>query len=448
MDRLGIIGAGWRRGGTESLGPFTLPADTRAERLPALKEALGVEELVYVATCNRVELLVVRPADPEELPPGVLRRRVFTELVGREPRPGEAEQALREWGGEGALEHLLLVACGLDSADLGEREIRGQLRDGHRLAQAAGVCGSRLDWAVGRALRVARQVAEDSGLADGSQSLAGLGIARVRERLAALPGPVALVGVSAMTERCGEALAAEGVPCVVVNRSAERGRGLASRLGFPYQSLFEFRACPGVFTAVVLATGASEPLLGRGELERLTAAAGHPPLVVDYGVPANADPRAAARLGVPRIGMQEISSEAEANRERRRGRAAAARERVDRALGELRGEFAERSTSPVLAELAQRFRDTARDGTARLFRRELKHLGDGERAAVEAFAVSLAKRFAHVPTLGLRALASEFGGDAVDTFLAASDAELAALRQGASMVAEPAANDREPGGAL
>jgi len=51
------------------------------------------------------------------------------------PRPAarEAARILRAWTGEAAVEHLLLLACGLDSAQLGEHEIAAQLRGAWRI---------------------------------------------------------------------------------------------------------------------------------------------------------------------------------------------------------------------------------------------------------------------------------------------------------------------------
>ncbi len=103
-----------------------------------LAAELGVAELVYLATCNRVEVLY-RERDGRRACDR--RRDVFRVLVGREPQPGEAEHQLRGWHGEGAVEHLFVVAAGLDSAQLGEREIQGQLRDALNTARAAGTAG-------------------------------------------------------------------------------------------------------------------------------------------------------------------------------------------------------------------------------------------------------------------------------------------------------------------
>ncbi|MEM8998135.1 MAG: hypothetical protein AAGF23_25355, partial [Acidobacteriota bacterium] len=161
MERLGIIGAAWRRITTRGLERFLMPEPEQAERLPRLREALGVEELIFLSTCNRVEMLFVRPGATSGRPSmETLRRRAFETLTGEKPGTGEAERCLLAWTGEGALEHLLLVACGLDSAQLGEREIRGQLRQAQRSASGLGLSGPTLDWAVERALQLARTTAQ------------------------------------------------------------------------------------------------------------------------------------------------------------------------------------------------------------------------------------------------------------------------------------------------
>ena len=71
--------------------------------------------------------------------------RCYTARPAPPPKAGEAQRALRAWGGEGAVEHLFLVAAGLDSARVGETEIAGKIRDARKRSRDAGVLGSRLD---------------------------------------------------------------------------------------------------------------------------------------------------------------------------------------------------------------------------------------------------------------------------------------------------------------
>jgi len=163
-------------------------------------------------------------------------------------------------------------------------------------------------------------------------------------------------------------------------------------------------------------------VLGRPELERLAAHApsGEVPLVVDLAVPPDVDPVAAREAGFERVSMDDVSEEAESTRKRRLVELAPARELVDEGLERLRKQLAERFMTPVLARLNLRYRQTAEAGLERLFKKQLGTLGEAERETIERWAMVMARRFAHIPTMGLRALASDLGPPAVRTFLDAS----------------------------
>ena len=92
------------------------------------------------------------------------------------------------------------------------------------------------------------------------------------------------------------------------------------------------------------------------------------------------------------------------NRAARLLEAGPAREQVDDALDHLQDRFTERYYGPLFGALQQRYRHTAQEGVKRLLKKELKGLGDAERAAIETWSEVLARRFAHIPCLGLRGL--------------------------------------------
>ena len=56
MHRIGVVGISWRHGSADALASLTIPKEERDARLPKLADAAGVKELVYLATCNRVEV--------------------------------------------------------------------------------------------------------------------------------------------------------------------------------------------------------------------------------------------------------------------------------------------------------------------------------------------------------------------------------------------------------
>jgi len=161
---------------------------------------------------------------------GDSRRDVFRALNRRDPQPGEATRILRAWTGEAAVEHLFLVACGLDSAQAGEQEIAVQLRgawEASRSAQASGPFSTassvrRWGWRVG-------YIGSKAGVR--APSLADLAADRVVLHLEGNPETVALVGVSPMTKRCGMVLHRAGVPLLIVNRTLQAAEEFAQTVG-------------------------------------------------------------------------------------------------------------------------------------------------------------------------------------------------------------------------
>lgn len=418
MDDLITFAVTWRNADAARLADWTVPLETQLERLPALQDALGVAEVAYLATCNRVEIMLAldEPADVD-----ALRGRLASALVGDDAP--ERRRQLRAWGGEGALEHLMLVTAGLDSAQLGEAEISGQVRRAMHRARAAGTLGPRLHFAFEQALRVSKQIQTGRGLRRGKVSLAEIALEEARS--ASGDGAVVLLGVSPMTERCTESLPG----AIVVNRTLARAEELATRCGGTAMGLDAFVAAPPRVKAIVTATGAPGFVLDRDALRRLAARG--PLRVVDLAVPADVDPEACRELGIPRLDMDGVTARAAAASARRIEEGADARQMVDDALESAMSRAAARSLSPVLSELFAAFSEVADGAVDRALAGPLSDLAEADQQAVRRLASELGKRFANLPASGLRTLAAEGGMEPVRAFLGFRDPLAARLRAAA-----------------
>jgi len=447
MHQIGVVGLSYRHVGVDEVARFALPKAEVAARLPALRDFLRASEILYVGTCNRVEVLF---ATSDGSPAGDSRGDVFRALTGRDPQPGEATRILRAWTGEAAVEHLFLVACGLDSAQTGEQEIAIQLRGAWEAAREAHASGPILDRLLGEALGMANRVHRlEAGVR--APSLADLAADRAVLHLAGKPGTVALVGVSPMTKRCGKALHRAGVPLLVVNRTLEAAEEFAQTVGAQALSLDEFRARPRDVAALVLAAGGGEPVLDTDVLSRLAhvtkvaqsnalaQAAALPqattlahattlsqatlpqvtpraPLIIDFGVPPNVQPEAARLVGFPRVGMNDLIQAAQERRLSQLMRMAPVRAAIDERLTRLRGDLATRAIGRKLADLRGTFEQIAAEEVDRALAAELRGLDDSQREILQRLGSTVARRLAHLPLAGLRAAAAHASADAVDAF--------------------------------
>ena len=439
MHQIGVVGLSYRHAGVDDIARFSLPKEKVGARLPSLRDCLGAAEVLYVGTCNRVEVLYTTL---DGSPAGDARRDIFRALIGREPQPGEANRMLRAWTGEAALEHLFLVACGLDSAQAGEQEIAAQIRGAWETSRSANVSGPTLDRLVAEALGMATRVHRlEAGVP--APSLAGLAADRVLAHMgvsgagaagaasdagtppgvgAGAPGqaaqPVALLGVSPMTKRCAMVLHRAGLPLVVVNRTLEPAEEFAQAVGGQAFSLEQFRAAPIAVGAVILAAGGGEAILDAQALGRLaTSCAGQrAPLLVDFGVPPNVDPQAASTAGLSRVGMSDLIQTAQERRLSELMRLAPVRAAIDERLAFLRDDLAARAIGRKLADLRGAFEQIAADETDRALTAEFRGLDDLQREQLRRFASTVARRLAHLPIAGMRAVAAHVGADAVDAF--------------------------------
>ena len=431
MQRVGVVGCSYRHASTGEVARFALPKDQLEAHLPRLRGALGGAELFYLSTCNRVEVAFVLPAGAASDP----RPAVFRALLDREPAPGEASASLRAWTGEAAIEHLFLVACGLDSAQAGEQEIYVQLRSAWQAARAARVSGPLLDRIVSEALAMARHAHRLAS--HHAPSLADLATERVGAHLAGRNACVALVGVSPMTRRCGLRLAQAGVRLLVINRSLAAAEELARELGGRALALERFRQDPSAdCAALVCASGATEPVLDRATLGRIVERrTGSDPLIVDFGLPPNVDPREAQVLGLSRIGMDDLVRAAREDRVTHLMRLAPVRAAIDDRLARLRSELAARAIGPQLAQLRSTFERIAAAEVERLLKSDLADLDDERRARLCGWAQGLAHRLAHLPLSGLRAAAEHASSEATEAFF--REARLTRAREGLDQTPGP-----------
>ncbi len=221
-------------------------------------------ELVYLATCQRV-LWMVWGGEAEAIDPG----------------PG-----FRRYEGEEAWTHLLAMSAGLESANLGDREIPGQLKDALVAAREVGVAGEEAQTALEDVIREGQRLRARLGLADGNVSVATVALKHLTEGLE--PGSsVALVGVGPMTQYLAERLPERGFRVVVANRTRSKAHDLADPLGLATVDLPQLQRDPEGFDAIVTATAAPEPLFTWDAWQTLK----RPTLrILDLALPPDSEP--------------------------------------------------------------------------------------------------------------------------------------------------------------
>ena len=100
--------------------------------LSSLRSIKGVGEVLYLSTCNRIEII----ASVEETEDAGKSLNDFLAQNGG-LTPTEAANCFYEYRGEEAVRHIFRVAASLDSLVMGETQILGQVKDAYRQASVS-----------------------------------------------------------------------------------------------------------------------------------------------------------------------------------------------------------------------------------------------------------------------------------------------------------------------
>ncbi|GIE97819.1 glutamyl-tRNA reductase [Paractinoplanes rishiriensis] len=394
------VGASYRTADVSTLERLAIGEEDVPRLLHKLVGQPYVGEAVVLSTCNRVE--------------------IYAAVTGFHGGLGDVCNVLSEVSGipatelaghlyvhydEAAVRHSFRVSAGLDSMVVGEAQILGQLRDAYHAATEADTAGRLLHELMQQALRVGKRAHAETGIDKAGQSVVTAALEVAESRLGRLAGrPALVIGAGAMGALAVATLTRAGVgPVRITNRSAARADRLAEAYGATPVPFADLDAALRDTELVITATASSEPVLTRDRLE----AAG-PLVVLDLAVPRDVDPDAA---GLPELTVIDIDSLAASRREAPAAAETLAVEQivtaeVEHFLGWLRGA----DIAPTVAALRSRAEDVVAAELRKLYGRR-SEFTEEQRADVSRTLHRVVQQLLHSPTVRVRQLAAEPGGD-------------------------------------
>ena len=421
MDYIGVVGSSYRTASLEELAAATLPADFPPDSLRELARLSGFSELVYLGTCNRVELYFRGESRIHTRELLFHLRHSLADLTGGACQLPADDRLYVDFG-RAAVRRLFRVVAALDSMVVGEAQINGQVKQAHQRAHDAGLLGGILDQTFHEAFHLAKRVRSETELARRPVSLVTLVERTVREQLAATSSPVLILGAGVMACDALKMVRAcdPSRPALIANRTLRRAEALAD--GDPATRSLHLDAVaagPPAAGLVVAATSAPQPILGRATLAAMRDAlpAGEPLLVIDLAVPPNVDPAARDLQGVILHTIEDMRSEAERNRQQRAAEIDRCEAMLEHQLEVLRRRIIDRELSPVARGLQSSFHELAERSVRHALEHELAHLTGADREAVERLAADLGERLVQVPLRGLRRAAWNHSSAVISNFI-------------------------------
>lgn len=397
----------------------TVAETDRPKVLSALLAEDAVTEAMLVSTCNRVEYY----ASVRGFHAGL--GAVLREIVDRTGLDlDDLTPHLYVRYAEGAAEHMLQVAAGLDSMVVGEQQILGQIRASYQEADALGAVGRTIHELAQKALHAGKRVHSETDIDEAGASMVSVALDEAGRYLnpaydpesgRGFAGRTALVlGAGAMSSLAATHLGRMGVDRIIVaNRSVDRAENLAAHAieaGVPATgiALSDYAAVLPEADVLVTATGSVTPVVAAAVVRAAVAERPHRPLAIaDLSMPRDVEDGVGE---VPGVGLFDIEhlqlSGADGVGEPDRARAAAiVREELDAYLAAQRA----LEVAPTVKALRERAGEVV---AAELMRLEAKTPGltERERAEVARAVQRVVDKLLHAPTVQVKKLSGEAGG--------------------------------------
>jgi len=442
-----VVGLNHKGAPLATLERVALTGDALAKLLHDVARADDVAGAMVLSTCNRVEIYA-------EVGKFHGAMAAICELLSRHSHVPSAELTphLYVHYEDRAVQHLLAVACGLDSMVVGESQILGQLRQSLRLAREQGTLGSTLSALGSLALRAGKRAQSETAVGQAGATLVSFGLAAAARHLGAeladrgvpagteltvgeasgvppaLAGrDVLVVGAGAMSGLAVASVARAGAAGIVVtNRTRQRAERLAASVGGRAADLSDLVDLIAAADLVVTCTGAAGHVITtdmmlaalRLRAERLGSAssgpartvAGGPPTVVllDLAMPRDVEPTVASLPGVAVTDLETLAADSQAGI----GPADAEVSEVRRIIAEELAAYGSASraaaVSPTIVALRAKAASVVEAELARLAGR----LGRLDGAVMDEVAKSLRRltdKLLHDPTVRVKELAGAPG---------------------------------------
>ncbi|HUA42326.1 MAG TPA: glutamyl-tRNA reductase [Streptosporangiaceae bacterium] len=433
-----VVGLNHKGAPLATLERVALTGDALAKLLHDVARADDVAGALVLSTCNRVEIYA-------EVGKFHGAMAAICELLSRHSHVPQAEltPCLYVHYEDRAVQHLLAVACGLDSMVVGESQILGQLRQSLRFAREQGTLGGTLSALGSLALRAGKRAQSETSVGQAGANLVNFGLAAAARHLGATLGDqdapagtelavadasdvppalagrhVLVVGAGAMSGLAVASVARAGATEIVVtNRTRQRAERLAASVDGRAADMSGLVALIAAADLVVTCTGAAGHVITadmmltalRLKADRQEYPAAPPAVVLlDLAMPRDVEPEVASLPAVAVTDLETLAADSQAGIAPADAQVSEVRRIIAEELAAYGSASRAASVSPTIVALRAKAASVVEAELARLSGR----LGRLDAAAMDEVAKSLRRltdKLLHDPTVRVKELAGAPG---------------------------------------
>ena len=402
------IGVNYKTAPVEIRERLTFNETDLAMAIKKLQSKKSILENVILSTCNRTEIYAV----VDQMHTG---RYYIKEFLSEwfDLDQDEFSPFLNYYEEDAAIEHLLNVACGLNSMVLGETQILGQVRTAFLLAQEYETTGTIFNHLFKQALTVAKRGHSETEIGANAVSVSYAAVELAKKIFGSLDHKhVLILGAGKMGELAAQNLHGSGVRKVtVINRTFEKAIFLAERFSGQAKTMEELEDSLADADILISSTGAKDFVITKETASRVAKLRkGKPLFMVDIAVPRDLDPQIAELENVFLYDIDDLEGIVEANLQERKKAADKISMMIEKEIVDFKQWLGMLGVVPVISALREKALAIQAE-TMESIERKIPHLSDHDKKVLNKHTKSIINQLLKDPILQVKELAAQPDAD-------------------------------------
>ena len=396
-----VLGLSHKTAPVETRELFSLPQSQLSAFYERLCEA-GVEESVYVSTCNRVEIYMT--AEDSESAVETIKR--LMEFYTKLPHEQFMSSVYSRYGTD-AVKHLLSVASSLDSMVIGENEITGQMKESYRKAVDCGTTGIIMNKLFHRAFTTSKRVRSETEISKNPLSIASIAVDQAKSIFPDLDSRSALlIGAGEMGELILKYLVKENLHKIILaNRTTENAERICRDIDYNAEIINLTRVDQALADVDIVITSVTAPhhVITAADIKNIMYERnGKPIFLIDIAVPRNIEPSVTETENVYLYNVDNLKSIADNNMRGRMQELEKANSIIDEDVEEFVNWYDELSIAPTITMIKNKFDQIRETELVKYRNKKMKHLSEEDFKLVEDITRQIMNKTLHNPIMNLK----------------------------------------------
>ena len=380
----------------KELGKLVICQENLTEKLHKVKAQFGISEIFYLATCNRVEFVMITPQTVDKQ---FAREFMHALNIGLCPVSTSVFlEAASIYEDQEALDHLLRTSCSLESMIVGEKEILPQLRKAYENCREAGLTGDGLRMFMNCIVKTAKEVYTHTNISKNPISVVSLAYRKLRDMKLGTNARILIVGAGETNRNISKYLQKHKFTnFAVFNRTLSKAKELAADLDGEAYDLQALKTYKKGFDAIITCTSSTEPIITPELYASLLNGENSKKTIVDLAIPNDTAPEVLTNFPVNYIEVHSLKEVARRNLQERYDELTHAENIIGQNIAAFIVEMKQRRIELAMRQVPEKIKEIRNTALNSVFAHEVQGMDQASRDVLEKVINYMEKKYISVP---------------------------------------------------